>query len=735
MSFIPNNIQNNFFQKPISINDFVVENDKIGKGATGNVFKAIYIKTGKVFAIKKLKQTDFTSNDKEIDYYREKQILYDLTNKNYNHVVKLYADFQDANYRYLVMEFVDGITLKNLRGNNEKGYLDQNLVINILMQLLETLVYLHDKCNIMHRDIKPDNIILERNGNIKLLDFGLSAYLKNQNLQLVSQRSFKGAIRFVPVEILYAPPPLVYDYKIDVFSLGFTIYSLMNPSQGDNYNLPQRTVIKTGNYLKRYENKIKNDKYDDFLIEFVKLLYLEDKNKRPTASEALNFLDKLLSKTDPNKYMKMLKGENNDYNVNVIFKRKLSEPIDNNSNKISGKNNINNKIYNVLQNNNMPENETSNQFNRMNQIKNSIVNLNFDRENNEDNSPKQEKERYLTPKMSEENKIKSSMKCVLFILYKLEGMNMDIMKAKLLSILDNIKTDKSQYIIYSFCEILNTLQKFENKEINVDAYDKAVNNFIIRVLNNNNSGMSGTRPIILLYMLSHCIKEEFHKYFNNFSENNIYDNIIQNNFDIFNNLLPMDNQKYYEQISTKIFAFKEKFKGPFVDDFYFLMLLLSKCPQCGYVFGIKEFEVSQFLPLNVPEPENQLSDLVTKFFSPIPGEGKDECKKIGCPGKKKRLRQKFCLNLPNYLFLEFEDKNKIFFNEKISVPLFNGEIYYYEFYACIYKRKIKDFLTFSAVLKVGNAYYHYSMNKVECWNANNMNLENPSMALYKKIPS
>jgi hypothetical protein len=197
----------------------------------------------------------------------------------------------------------------------------------------------------------------------------------------------------------------------------------------------------------------------------------------------------------------------------------------------------------------------------------------------------------------------------------------------------------------------------------------------------------------------------------------------------------MDNLKYYEQISSKIFAFKEKFKGPFVDDFYFLMLLLSKCPQCGYVFGIKEFEVSQFLPLNVPEPENKLSDLVTKFFSPIPGEGKDECKKNGCPGKKKRLRQKFCLNLPNYLFLEFEDKNKIFFNEKISVPLFNGQIYYYEFYACIYKRKIKDFLTFSAVLKVGNAYYHYSMNKVECWNANNMNLENPSLALYKKIPS
>jgi hypothetical protein len=191
----------------------------------------------------------------------------------------------------------------------------------------------------------------------------------------------------------------------------------------------------------------------------------------------------------------------------------------------------------------------------------------------------------------------------------------------------------------------------------------------------------------------------------------------------------------FKTIRSKIFAFKHRFKGPFVDNFYFLTLLLSKCSKCGYVFGIKEFEVGSFLPLNVPNPENNLSDLVTNFFSPIPGLGNDDCKKIGCPGKKKRLRQKYCLNLPNYLFLEFEDKNKIFFNEKISVPLFNGQIYYYQFYACIYKRKINDFSTFSAVLKIGDVYYHYSMNKVECWTANNMNLENPSLALYKKIPS
>ena len=197
----------------------------------------------------------------------------------------------------------------------------------------------------------------------------------------------------------------------------------------------------------------------------------------------------------------------------------------------------------------------------------------------------------------------------------------------------------------------------------------------------------------------------------------------------------MDNHKIYEAIRTKILTFKDRFKGPFVDNFYFLILLLSKCSQCGSVFGIKEFEVRQFLPLNVPNQKNNLSDLVTNFFSPIPGLGNDDCQTNGCPGKKNRLRQKYCLNLPNYLIFEFEDKNKIFFNDKISVPLFNGKIYYYQFYSCIYKRKIKDFSTFSAVLKIGDVYYHYSMNEVECWPATNMNLENPSLAFYKIIPS
>ena len=71
-----------------------------------------------IFALKIIKKNEET----EIDFLREKQILYDLTKKNYKHVVKLYAHFEDYNNRYLVMEFVDGTTLKVLKGNPPNGY-------------------------------------------------------------------------------------------------------------------------------------------------------------------------------------------------------------------------------------------------------------------------------------------------------------------------------------------------------------------------------------------------------------------------------------------------------------------------------------------------------------------------------------------------------------------------------------------------------------------------------------
>ena len=724
MAFLPNNIQNNFFQTPMSINDFEVQEVK-GHGKFGSVSKVIYKKTGMIFALKIIKKNEET----EIDFLREKQILYDLTKKNYKHVVKLYAHFEDYNNRYLVMEIVDGTNLRDLRGNHPNGYVDQKLVINILIQLLETLVYLHDDCHVFHRDIKPDNIILEKNGNIKLLDFGLSAYLSNPNPKLVSNRSVKGEIHFVPEEIIFATQSVNYDYKIDVFSLGFTIYSLMNPSLvGKNYNLPQKTT-RNNDHFKREDNKKENKFYDIWLQLFVKYLYTKDKDKRPTAAKALNLLKGLLSKHNPIDYIKEDEKGNIIINLNNNFNKQKSSEM-NHSNFISRKNNINNQIYNKAKINNMAKSQPLEPIENVNKINNPIDVIGFERFDNEVNN---EPEEFITPDMGKKNKLKSSMKCILYILYKLDNMNY-LNTDKMQSILNKCKSNNNQYDFLSLFQILNTIQKFENGQINLASYDQAINNFITYIFKKNSSGISGTSPMILFYMISHIFKDEIYENFKYNYENNIFDSVIQNNFNIFNSLVPMNITAISDLIRGKINTFKDRFRGPFVDKCYFLIILLSKCAQCQRLCGLKKIEVGQFLPLTVPDSNNNISDLVFNFFTATPGIGEQECENCFNPGKA-RLRQKYLLNLPQYLFLELEDKNKVSFNEIISIPLFNGKIYYYQFYSCIYKRRINDILTFSAVYKYENSYYQYYNDINEPLPATTIHLENPSLAIYKLISS
>ena len=215
------------FKKPLSYkNDFEIIK-KLGAGAFGEVFQVRYKKNGKIYAIKVYERAKENKNSPK-DYYREKAILYDLVKRGCNNVVKLYADFEDETAKYLVMEFIDGKTLKSM-STKTYNYLPENQIINILTQLLKTLNYLHEDCHILHRDIKPDNVILQKDNTIKILDFGISVYLKHSDIQLVSGKSTKGEMFFVPDEMLMYKHP-IYDYKLDIFSLGFTIYSLMNPS-------------------------------------------------------------------------------------------------------------------------------------------------------------------------------------------------------------------------------------------------------------------------------------------------------------------------------------------------------------------------------------------------------------------------------------------------------------------------------------------------------------------------
>ena len=809
----------------LSLKDF----DILGKIAQSNfssVYKVKNKKNGQIYALKRYDKSK-PREGLDIDNMREKSILYDITQKGYPNIVKLYADFEDNNTRNLVMEFVEGITLKKLRGNdNENGYVSQDLIINILTQLLEILVFLHDTCRVIHRDIKPDNIILQNNNQIKLLGFGISAYLKHSNNELVSKKSIKGEMRFVPPEMLFYGLHPDYDYKMDIFSLGFTMYSLMNPSNKGEINLPQITKRINGTFT-RIEQNLENKIYNPKLIEFVKCLYENDKNKRPTAKMALEQLKYIMSNNSNNQNFNQMPNNalpinhnmnnnmnnnfnninmnnnfnnnmNNNFNNNINnnfnnnmnnnFNNNMNNNFDNNNNNF-GNVNFNNNNYNnnFNNNNNYNNNYNNNNYNNNNYNNNNFNNnnfgnnnfnnnnfntINFNNNNNSNNfintnnfnnnninnnnlnnnntfnlnnnininnslmnfssTSFQNNARGrigLNPGTINGNGIISSMKSLLQIFYHLDIMNN--IKNKILSLFSrNNINNNNRFITYSFIEMMNYIHQLNSGNINKDNYTQKVNEFITTILNNNNSGLQGTRPIVLWFIIASIINKEINQYFNNW-QNNIFDNMIQNNFMDLNNFIPITNQKIYDSISQSIVAFKNKYKGPLVDNFYFFILSVSRCPNCNNLFGIRS-QINQFLQLDVKNPQNNISDLINNYFSPKIGTGNYLCNNCGLRGKK--LRTIHCLNLPNYLILEFEDKNTVDFTNDIKLSLFNGTICTYQYLSGIYKFKKNNNITdFVAVIKNGNNHIFYSDDKMEPCPQSYINLECPSLAIYKKM--
>ena len=705
------NINNQFYNTPLSFNDFIIL-QKIGEGYFGSVYKVQYKKDMQIYAIKSYDKSKATK-DSAVDYIREKAILYDLNQRGNSSIVKLYADFEDLRTRNLVMECVEGTTLKKLRGNFN-GYVPQKDITNILYQLLETLQFLHDKCHIVHRDIKPDNIIIQKNNKIKLLDFGISAYLENPNKILVSQKSFKGQKHYIAPEILLLPPPFNYDYKIDIFALGFTMYSVMNPTNNsDEDNLPKKTEGVQGMFSRR-NVYIKNDFYDQWLIDFVESLYDDDQNRRPKAIDALNLLQKFLTNPKVTYIFNNLKSkasQENINNMNMQFMRGAPTNVINNFNTtVPNPMSSSAQQINTMTNNNIPFTSVQ----RMNSS-NIITQIN------------RKEPLFLNAEMSNDNRVLSSMKSLLQVLLRLDGM--DYIQAQTMSLFTDMHIDYSKYFIYSYYQMLNSILPKEliPNQVAQVIYNQNVNEFIRKVFLNNNSGISGNRPIILFYMIISILKDDFLRYFNHY-QNHILDYIIQNNFMSLNSIIPMTDPTIYNSISQQIFEFKNKYKGPLVDNFYFFILSVSRCSRCNNLFGIRTL-VTHFLQLDVKNPQNNILDLINNYFAIQ--NGLKNCNKCGIQVQK--MKKLYLLNAPNYLILELEDKNFINFNGNIMLSLFNGTLCQYEYVSAIYKLKINGVTDFVAVFKYNNNLFFYSDDKICSCPPNYINSQCPSLAIFKKI--
>lgn len=151
-----------------SIKDFDIIKP-ISKGAFGSVFLAKKRTTGDYYAIKFLKKSDMIAKNQVTNVKAERMILMSQTDSPF--VTKLYYTFQSKDYLYLVLEYLNGGDCSALI--KVIGSLPEDWTRNYLAEVTLGLEYLQSR-NVIHRDLKPDNLLIDQNGHLKLTDFGLS---------------------------------------------------------------------------------------------------------------------------------------------------------------------------------------------------------------------------------------------------------------------------------------------------------------------------------------------------------------------------------------------------------------------------------------------------------------------------------------------------------------------------------------------------------------------------------
>ena len=175
----------------------------------------------------KILRGDLADDEKFVRRFQREAIA--ASSLSHPNIVEMYDVGEDDGKYYIVMEYVDGKTLKNLI--KKRGGLTLPEVIDIMTQLTSAITCAHDS-NIIHRDIKPQNVLIKEDGLVKITDFGIAMAL-NSN-ELTQTNSVMGSVHYLPPEQANGKGATI---KSDIYSLGIVMFELLTgqlPFKGDN---------------------------------------------------------------------------------------------------------------------------------------------------------------------------------------------------------------------------------------------------------------------------------------------------------------------------------------------------------------------------------------------------------------------------------------------------------------------------------------------------------------------
>ena len=197
----------------------------IGSGGMANVYKARCHRLNRLVAIKILKSDLAENADFRRRFHDESQAVAQLSHAN---IVSVYDVSTNSDTEYIVMELIDGITLKQYM--ERRGRMDWRESLHFITQIMRGLSHAHSR-GIIHRDIKPQNIMVLRDGSVKVADFGI-ACLANAG-QTLTQEAL-GSVHYISPEQARGDR---IDARSDIYSAGVVLYEMLTgrlPFEGDS---------------------------------------------------------------------------------------------------------------------------------------------------------------------------------------------------------------------------------------------------------------------------------------------------------------------------------------------------------------------------------------------------------------------------------------------------------------------------------------------------------------------
>ena len=260
----------------------------IGQGAFGKVNLGLNILTGRVVAVKSFnKQTLNNETENKIKIFYETDLMKQLNHPN---ITKILEHFESEKYYLIIMEYINGGNLFSFVKKRRK--LSEKTAKFLFRQIIEGIKYIHSK-NIVHRDIKLENILIDVNNNIKICDFGIGKILDNKNERLHDQC---GTPMYMAPEILLSTKEKGYEaFPVDLWSSGIALYIMLSgtlPFSLHNNDFSISQDDKSNNYTLQYSiinnqpKKIEN--ISNFALDLLNGLLNKNPKKRLTCDEVLN---------------------------------------------------------------------------------------------------------------------------------------------------------------------------------------------------------------------------------------------------------------------------------------------------------------------------------------------------------------------------------------------------------------------------------------------------------------